>query len=206
MQHNTEWFLWIESMPLEVIGGVMGFLHTFLQLQISKWSTPLCKKVPCRSDRWSQRASNHFQISTVFFLWTTPTKIPCPIDIWILYVALLSKVSGFTRFFTHCSSAKLLRTGLFVQRVSWFQKLPGRIGHQWTSSNGQAIRCSWHQKCGKLPPTILFFNRFRHNSTRQRCRGTLKSPMKKPPDSSCWQINWISGNLSLTDARARRTI
>lgn len=67
MQHNTERFLWIESMPLEVIGGVMGFLHTFLQLQISKWSTPLCNKVPCRSNRWSQRASNHFQISTVFF-------------------------------------------------------------------------------------------------------------------------------------------
>ena len=67
MQLNTEWFLWIESMPLEVIGGVMGFLHTFLQLQSSKWSTPLCNKVPCRSYRWSQRASNHFQISTVFF-------------------------------------------------------------------------------------------------------------------------------------------
>ena len=57
-------------MPLEVISGVTDFLHTFLQLQISKWSTPLCNKVPWRSYQWSHWASNHFQISTVFFFWT----------------------------------------------------------------------------------------------------------------------------------------
>lgn len=42
---------------------------------------------------------------------------------------------------------------------------------------------------------------FHHISTRQRCRGnylTLKTPMKEPPDFSCWQINWIPGNF-ITD-------
>lgn len=42
------------------------------------------------------------------FFWTAPTKIPCPIEIWILYVESKAchcpvsvKVSGFTRFFRH---------------------------------------------------------------------------------------------------------
>ena len=115
-----------------------------------------------------------------------PTKIPCPIEIWMsrkhaivqfLLRSRASLVSLGTENRTLCS------TRFVIPEIAWTR--------QWTG-NGQAIRCSCHQKCGKLPPTILFFNRFRHYSTRQRCRGnflTLKSPMKEPPDSSCWQIN-----------------
>lgn len=136
------------------------------------------------------------------FFWTAPTKIPCPIEIWILYVESKAchcpvsvKVSGFTRFFRHWEQDSLFNA---------FRD--SRNCLEGSDFNGQAMDKQWHQKCGKLVPTILFFNRFRHYSTRQRCHGnclTLKSPMKEPPDSSCWQINWISGNLSLTDALAR---